>query len=69
MAPLYDFACPNESCGKLFESLSKPFDPVHCPECSSYPCSRQISAPGNYTISGDNSASTRPVKFKKIRGD
>ena len=65
--PLYDFFCPE--CGKLFESLSKPYDPVKCPECFSWPCERQISAPGNYTINGDNSASTRPQKFKKIRAD
>jgi putative FmdB family regulatory protein len=60
MSPLYDYRCPNDACDKRFESLTQPWEPVRCPECFSYPCERQISAPSNYQIKGDNSASTRP---------
>jgi putative FmdB family regulatory protein len=41
--PLYDFECCE--CGKSFESISKPWDPVQCPHCRGPKTRRLPSAP------------------------
>jgi putative FmdB family regulatory protein len=58
--PMFDFHC-NE-CGKDFESLTKPYEPVVCPHCSAQGAEKKPSILGSYFIKGDNSASTRPRK-------
>jgi len=60
--PLYDFKCKADRCGQVFESLSRPWEPVKCPACGFYPCEKLLSAPGDYQIKGDNSSSTRPKR-------
>jgi putative FmdB family regulatory protein len=57
--PLYDFYC--KQCEKEFESLSKPYDPVKCPACGTYPCERTaVTTFAGYSAIPNNSASQRP---------
>jgi len=61
--PLYDYDCPK--CEKVFESISKPYDPVHCPDCGFRPCDRRISAHKSAWVKGDNGASVTPKKYRQ----
>jgi putative FmdB family regulatory protein len=56
--PIFDFHC--KACGKDFESLSKPYEPVQCAHCRTPGAEKKISSFGGYQIQGDNSASVRP---------
>ena len=47
---LRDFRCPSSQCGKTFESLTDPWDPVRCPECCTHPCEKLFSAPKVSTL-------------------
>ena len=68
MAPLFEFKCPNEKCGRVVESIQKASDPApDCRFCGSTllradfaPTSRM-----SYGIKGDNSASTSPKRSLK----
>ena len=60
--PLRDLECPE--CGKVLENqLVKHNELIGCADCVTIMVPR-ISYAANYTISGDNSASCRPVKSK-----
>jgi putative FmdB family regulatory protein len=66
--PIYDFECMDEGCGKAFESLMKPYEPVKCPHCDQYGfAKRVVSGFGGYKIRGDNSASTSPKGVGAVR--
>jgi putative FmdB family regulatory protein len=41
--PLYDFEC--DACGKRFESLSLPYEPVECRHCLAQGARRLVSLP------------------------
>lgn len=56
--PLYDYRC--RSCEVNFESVSKPYEPVRCPECGTLGAERMVTSFGGYEIKGDNSSSVRP---------
>jgi putative FmdB family regulatory protein len=58
MSPIYTFECGH--CGAIFDSLSKPYEPVACRECHAQGAERVITGFGGYVIKGDNSASQRP---------
>ncbi len=64
--PLYIFECTD--CDKRFEALMKVDDGIEaagpCPQCGSTQVQRCMSAPGFYSIKGNNSASTTPKKFR-----
>lgn len=61
MSPLRDYMCG--SCGHiLYDTLVRTASdvPTECPHCDETKMECLISAPGGYTINGNNSASTRP---------
>ena len=55
--PIFDLKCT--SCDHEFESLCSSEKLTPCPVCGA-PTEQAISTFGGYTISGNNSASTRP---------
>jgi putative FmdB family regulatory protein len=61
--PIYKFLC--KECGKEFESLMRPYDPVHCPHCGVSEAEKLFTTFSNYRINGNNGASTRPNFSKK----
>lgn len=62
--PIYEFHC--SECGRDFESLSKPYEPVECAFCKMRDgVVKKVSAWGAYSIKGDNSASETPKRFRK----
>jgi putative FmdB family regulatory protein len=65
--PLKDVLC--RDCGHIWEELLKSWeDSPDCPHCESKKTEKLISAPGGYSIKGNNSASVRPAgagSFKK----
>jgi putative FmdB family regulatory protein len=65
--PLIEFEC--QECGAVFDSIisRKEDEKVECPKCSSSLVKEQLSAPSNYYIKGNNSASTRPRTGGSVR--
>lgn len=59
--PIYDFQC--DECGKSFESLMKPYDPVQCPHCRSTKVKKLISFSGYYKFTNANPSSSTPKKY------
>lgn len=70
MAPLYPLNCTNEECKHAWDSLAKNKDEAieACPKCGSTQVQMGFSFPGNYSISGNNSASVRPKGGMTGRG-
>jgi putative FmdB family regulatory protein len=63
--PLRDLKC--DDCAFIFEALVRTDQEekdVTCPSCEGTNKTRLLSSHGNYTISGDNSASVRPRKSR-----
>lgn len=61
--PIYEFHC--RECGKNFESLSKPYEPIECAHCKMREgVTRVVTAWGSYKIKGDNGASETPKRFR-----
>jgi predicted nucleic acid-binding Zn ribbon protein len=58
--PLFPLECM--TCGTTWDSLGKTKDTAiePCPKCQSEEVQACLSFPGNYSISGNNSASVRP---------
>lgn len=67
MAPLYEYAC--DKCETRFDSIEKQRDKPtsYCPECGSSSITPQLTYAANYTIGGNNSASTRPKKSRSTQ--
>jgi putative FmdB family regulatory protein len=66
--PLFVLEC--EDCAKRFEVLERNKDEApgrKCPKCEGTNTVPVIAAFGNYTISGNNSASTRPNKSRSTK--
>lgn len=64
--PLYSYTC--KACCESTETITSypPPDSLQCTHCGSHATTLDLSTPGNYTIKGNNSASTRPKGgFKK----
>lgn len=52
--PIFEFRC--EDCGKLFETLSKRYEAVECPDCKSKNTKKQLSKFGFASGSGFRSS-------------
>lgn len=59
--PIKEYVCTD--CAYQFETVVKPGEaPDECPRCEGKQLQGCFSFPANYTIKGDNSASTRPKR-------
>ena len=72
--PLYDYKCTD--CDKVVSFILKHGEnpnPFFCTVAADAdegcPMVKMISAPGSYSIKGDNSASVTPKKFRGEGGD
>lgn len=65
MPPLRDLVC--QDCGHTMEDIlirnDADLKAEFCCKCESHKLQIAFSVPGNYTISGDNSASVRPKRM------
>lgn len=63
--PTYDYKCLD--CGHQFEQHVKLHD-FHqnqkCEKCGSFNTQREVAAVKSYRVSGDNSSSTTPRRFR-----
>jgi putative FmdB family regulatory protein len=65
MAPMREFECNH--CGANFDTLVRTeadLSELQCPKCGATELQQMLSFASNYTIKGNNSASTRPVKSR-----
>lgn len=63
--PIREFECLE--CLSTFDTLVRnqaDMEETRCPKCNSSQLESVLTVPGNYTIKGDNSASTRPKKSR-----
>lgn len=63
--PMREFDCMQ--CNANFDTLirnNRDLEEAECPKCGSKELQQRLSVPGNYTIKGNNGASTRPVKSR-----
>lgn len=63
--PIRELQC--DKCEHTYDTLirnEKDMAEERCPKCGCPELTMKISYPGNYTISGDNSASVRPKKSR-----
>ena len=60
--PIYEYEC--KKCGAIFEAIVKPSDSVHC-DCGSDEVEKQLTSHSSYSITGNNTASVTPKRFRK----
>lgn len=63
--PIYVFQCNADHCGKIFESLSQPYDPVSCPHCGCNSATKQVTAHSNCGINTMKNPALKEAKRKE----